>query len=278
MSGTYGGTFRYRYGETQPIRQAFKAGVAVDFGDCVYEDAADSFTIKPAGSLTWGTAVATATAPTVTDGAVALGTGLTNAATGVKVSYQFPWGEGALSAAGSATPTANAAIKLAAVALPANVIGLNVYVETAAGSGVYQLWGTTQGGLTLITGYGIGHVPAVAPVTSGALDVSQYTFCLSFVGVSGQRYDGTNATAYGIKDGKVRVDTDGVFDFACASASFNPGDLVGLAKQTGSLLDPQTVILVAHRTLAIGIVMAPTTSSTTARVQLFSRKMNANLN
>jgi len=91
----------------------------------------------------WATAVATPTSVTATNGAVAMGTSLTNALTAVKISYQFPFGEGPLSAASTATPTAGAQIKLTGASLtpPAPALWTNIYVETSAGSGVYGLSG-----------------------------------------------------------------------------------------------------------------------------------------
>lgn len=269
----------YRYGEPSPVKMPWKTAVAVNTGDLVYQDSSDSNTVKPASSLTWGTAVATPSAPTVADGAHAIGTALTNAATGVKVSYQFPWGEGALSNAGSVTPTAGAAIKLSGLAIPSPAIGLNVYTETSAGSGTYALYtqyavqpGQQGIGDQFIMGYGQGQAPPSSTVPSTALEVTQYTFAKSFAGVAAQAYDGTNGSAYGINDGNLRVDTTGVFDFACASATFNVGDYIGPAKDTGNNLYQQKVVGVSGAALAIGRVEVGGTSLTTVRVRLFGQR------
>lgn len=263
---------RWRYGDTRPIVAPIKTAVAFNISDCMFADSTDSYTAKPAGSFSWQSAVATPVAPTVADSGTAIGSDLTANATGVKVSYQFPWGEGPLSTAGSATPTAHAALKVTAIALPANALWINYYVETSAGSGTYKLAAVGYGTQMLIATYGNGQSPAASPVTTGALDVTQFLFTQSFLGCSAQYYDGTNL-AYGIKDSLVRVDTAGVFDFDCTSASFNEGDLVGLDKATGNALDPQKVIAVAHQTLAIGRVVKQVSSATSVRVQLYGTKM-----
>ncbi len=272
----------YRYGDPKPVKAPWKSGVAVDAGDLVYLDAGDSFTVKPASSLSWPSDVAAPSAPTVADGAHNVGTSLTNAATGVKVSYQFPWGEGALSSAGSVTPTAGAAIKLSGLAIPAPAIGLNVYVETSAGSGTYRLYAQyavqpgQQGlGDQFLFGYGLGQTPPTA-VTSTATDLAQYNFAGAFLGVSAQSYDGSNGSAYGINDGNLRVDTGGVYDFACASTTWVVGDLVAPAKQSAaSLLDPQTVAKASGKATAIGKVVQAGTSVTTVRVALFGERSAA---
>lgn len=68
----------------------------------------------------------------------------------------------------------------------------------------------------------------------------------------------------------VRVATSGVFQFACAAATFEIGDLVGPAKQTGNLLDPQTVVAVGAANLSIGRVQTRGTSITQVRVSVAS--------
>ena len=95
---------------------------------------------------------------------------------------------------------------------------------------------------------------------------------LMFAGVAMQAYDGTNVNAYGIKSGKIRVATDGVFEFTCASASFKVGDLVGPAKASGNDLEDQKVVAVATELLAIGRVVEATTSATTVKVRITSPK------
>lgn len=57
--------------------------------------------------------------------------------------------------------------------------------------------------------------------------------------------------------------TGGRFEFDCAAATFNPGDLVGPAKQSGSFLEPQKVVAVATADLAIGRVAKLYAANTT---------------
>ncbi len=290
-------TFRYRYGETDPVSMPFlqNSTELVAIGDFVYVDSANQQssqnTVRQAGNFTWQSAVATPSAPTVANTTTTFATGLTNSATGVKVSYQFPWGEGALSNAGSATPTANAGILMTGFAVPVPVVAVNVYVESSAGSGTYKLYGSYpvlpqspqlggQGvGNVLIAGYGVGTAPFAgnasgAAVTSAALDVTQYFFGKQFLGVAAQRWNGTvnyvgsAVTAFGMKDGLLRANTSGVYDFACASASFNAGDLIGVAKDTGNNLANQKVVAVAHASLAIARVVRAAATVTTVRGKL----------
>lgn len=266
MEATIGA--RYLYGDTDPGHAPFKAGVAVSLWDLLFIDPSDSYTIKPAGSLTWVAAQAAPSAPTLTNSAVAIGSALTNAATAVVATYVTAYGETEASSAGSATPTAAAALRVAAITLPSGMRGVRYYVETAAGSGVYKFYRETIGESFLITGYGpAGAAEAPVATTLGATVMSQADFASKFVGLAGQRYDGSNATAYGIKDGYLRFERGGVFEFDTASASYNYGDLVGPAKQSGSLLEPQKVALVANKYLAIGRVIKPTTSATKVIVE-----------
>lgn len=287
-------TAQYLYGDTKPITAPFDpaqsggsgnntAPFPVEIGDLSWIDTADTptalatapgYAVKSAVSFDWASAISTPSAPTVADGGTAVGTPLTNAATHVKISYQFPWGEGPLSNAGSATPTANAFLKVSGTPLvpPSPALWTNVYVETSAGSGTYKLYGTTQSGSTiLVQSYGAGQSPAASPVTASALVVTQYNFAQAFAGVSGQRYDGSNAQAYGIKDGNLRIDSAGVYQFDTASASYNEGQYVGPDENsTPNGLLPQQVAAVAHPTLAIGQVVAATSSSTTVKVRLLN--------
>lgn len=270
-------TARYRYGDTNPQNAPFKSAVAVQIGDLSFLDETDSYTLKPAGSYSWQSAIATPSAPTVANTATAVGSPLTNSATGVKISYQFPWGEGALSSAGSATPTAAARLLVSGAPLlpPAPALWTNIYVETAAGSGTYKLWGISYGESVNVDTYGGGRTPPASPLTVDATLATQYQFAQRFVGVAAQRYDGSNANAYGIKDGLIRYSTSGVYAFDCAAATFNADDLVGPAKQTGNALEPQKVVLVGNVQLAVGRVVQPYTSNTTlVLVEIFPGRSN----
>jgi hypothetical protein len=267
--------YRYRWGETRPRFSPFKTGVAVSIGDLSYIDSGDSNTLKPASSQTWATAISAPAAPTLTDGAVAIGTPLTNAATGAKATYVTEYGETEASSAGSATPTAGAGLRVTAISLPAGIKGIRYYVETAAGSGVYKFYRETKGESFLITGYGAaGGAAAPASSTLGVTAVNQATFAANFAGVASQCYDGSNANAYGIRDGKLRHDVGGVFEFDCASATFALNALVGPAKASGDALEPQKVVAVSHRMLAIGRVVEAGTSVTKVKVEIFGTLAN----
>src|SRR5262245_45301868 len=157
-------TYRYRYGDANPVAAPYKAGVPIELGDLCQIDAADGNTIKPAGSFTWTTDLAT----------------------------------------------------------------------------------------------------------------TQTNYHLVFMGVAMQSYDGAATPAaapYGLRDGKIRLGTEGVYEFDCASANFAEGDLVGPAKQSGNLLEPQKVVAVATELLAIGRVQEGGTALTRVKVRIGATKM-----
>jgi hypothetical protein len=285
-------SMRYRYGETNPASLPFWAGQQVSIGDLCAEAVTGSIngSIIPAAAWPWQSAVTAASAPTLADGGAATATAFTNAATHVKVSYQYPWGEGVLSSATSVTPTAHAMILLTGVALPAPAVGLNVYVETSAGSGTYKLWNTIYGdgqgivGDTFITGYGKGQSPPASPPGEGATIVNQYYFAQQFVGVADQAYDGTTGTrpgaggtnAIGIADGYIRYSSSGTFEFAIAAGTYSPGQLVGVAANaTPNALLSQSVAIVTSPVLAIGMVdNVVSVSSTLVKVKVSTKNLN----
>lgn len=96
------------------------------------------------------------------------------------------------------------------------------------------------------------------------LATTQESFVDAFLGVSlskGRSGD-TNP---------IRYATKGVFEFDCASATFAAGAMVGCAKQSGNLLEPQKVAAVATADLAIGRVEKDYPSATTkVLVRIFS--------
>jgi len=121
-----------------------------------------------------------------------------------------------------------------------------------------------------------GHTlkPAMSFTWTTNLATTQPLFVPVFAGVAGQQYDGTTAgaTAYGIQDGQLRVDTAGVFDLACASATFTSGQLVGVAQDgANSNLAGQTVVAVAALNAAIGrVAQAYPNATTVVRVEIFA--------
>lgn len=114
--------------------------------------------------------------------------------------------------------------------------------------------------------------PASSRKWNTDLATTQGDFHLEFLGVAAQAYSAANPNAYGVKDGKIRVDTDGVFEFDCASASFAVGDLVGPAKDSGNDLMDQKVVAVATESLAVGRVVEATSSQTTVKVRITAPK------
>jgi len=111
------------------------------------------------------------------------------------------------------------------------------------------------------------------------LATTQQNFAPVFAGVSAQLWDGTNLQAYGIKDGLLRIDTAGVFEFACAAnSSFNAGDLVGPDKAAGNALLSQQVVAVSNKNQAIGRVARAVTGASTVQVEIFAAKFNLGFN
>jgi hypothetical protein len=86
--------------------------------------------------------------------------------------------------------------------------------------------------------------------------VTQEEFHDIFLGVAMQR------SRSGDTD-PIRVATAGVFEFTCAAATFEIGDLVGPAKATGNAMENQKVVAVATANLAIGRVAKRYAANTT---------------
>lgn len=266
----------YLSGDIRPLFLPIASGQTVAVGDLV---AQSSSTLVRATDWTWQSAISTPTAPTVTNTSTAIGTSLTNAATNVKISYQFPWGEGTLSSAASATPTAGACLLVSGTSLvpPSPATYTNVYVETSAGSGVFKLFAITYGSSVLVDAYGAGQVPYAlnpsgAVVSTGALQATQYSFAQAFQGVCGQykalyTFFGAAATVpYGNSLALARIATSGCFYGDLASAtSVSVGSYVAPAQDTGNDLLNQSLVVVSSRALAIGVVNLAGTSLT--RVQ-----------
>lgn len=108
------------------------------------------------------------------------------------------------------------------------------------------------------------------------LATTQAAFAATFLGVSAQRKVAATARVFGNSaDNVMRVDTSGVFEFDCVSATFAVGDLVGPAKDTGNALLSQTVVAVASEAAAIGRVAEAGASVTKVKVQVLSVKAPA---
>ena len=93
----------------------------------------------------------------------------------------------------------------------------------------------------------------------GSLALNQDAFQQYFLGVAEQR------SRSGDTD-EIRVSTKGEFEFTCAAATFNTGDMVGACEQSGgTALENQKVVAVTEESKAIGVV-AKDYSSNTATV------------
>lgn len=116
--------------------------------------------------------------------------------------------------------------------------------------------------------------PAMSFTWTTDLPTTQGNFVKQFAGVAGQSYDGTTAglSAYGIQDGNLRCDTAGVYDLACAAATFKAGDLVAMAQDGANTnLAGQTVVATSTVANAIGRVAQPYPNNTTVvRVEIFA--------
>lgn len=108
------------------------------------------------------------------------------------------------------------------------------------------------------------------------LATTQTAFATKFLGASGQTKTATQARVFGnSEDNAIRVDTGGVVEYDCASATFELGDLVGPAKDTGNALLSDKVVTVGSEALAIGRVAKRGTSITRVQVKLLSKLMPA---
>lgn len=128
-----------------------------------------------------------------------------------------------------------------------------------------------------IVGLSSGNVVRASDTTWNTnIATTQAAFAPTFLGVSAQRKDANIARIHGNStDNVIRVDTSGIFEFDCASATFAVGDFVGPAKQTGDFMENQKVAAVATESLAIGRVAKAGASITKVLVELLSVKMPA---
>ena len=102
---------------------------------------------------------------------------------------------------------------------------------------------------------------------SSSIGGTQDGFANKFLGVAVQRSKAGETN-------QIRVATSGVFEFACASTTFELGDIVGPAKASGNTLEPQKVVSVADLAFSIGKVsMRVATTNTTVLVAIQSNVM-----
>jgi hypothetical protein len=93
---------------------------------------------------------------------------------------------------------------------------------------------------------------------AGGLATTQELFVDSFLGVAMQRSRDGDTSA-------VRIATTGVFEFDCAAATFELGDLVGMDdNSTPDALESQKVIAVTDAARAVGVVVKRYSSNTTS--------------
>lgn len=98
---------------------------------------------------------------------------------------------------------------------------------------------------------------AAAMTDQGSLALNQDAFQQYFLGVAEQQ------SRSGDTD-PIRIATAGVFEFACAAATFDPGDMVGGCETTaGTALEDQKVVAVTGESKAIGVVNKQYSSNTT---------------
>jgi len=111
--------------------------------------------------------------------------------------------------------------------------------------------------------------PASSQSDQGNLTGNQWLFASVFLGVAMQR------SRVGDTD-PIRVATGGVFEFTCASATFEVGDRIGACENAdGDELEDQKVVAVASHALAIGrCARREATARTTVEVEIISTVMH----
>ena len=107
------------------------------------------------------------------------------------------------------------------------------------------------------------------------LSTSQYNFAANFAGVAMQRKTAGTAKpgAGGGMDNRLRVATEGEFEFDTPASTLAFGQLLGLSKASGNALDPQKLEYVSDLTRAVARVTRPKTvaASTTVFCRIFSK-------
>lgn len=109
--------------------------------------------------------------------------------------------------------------------------------------------------------------PAGAFTWTTDLATTQTAFAVAFLGISESR---SRAASTDTRDLRVMVNMDGTYEFDCTSATYTVGQFVGLAKAAGNTLLPSTVVGVASKALAIGVVVEAGTTVTKVKVRLLN--------
>lgn len=109
--------------------------------------------------------------------------------------------------------------------------------------------------------------PASDFTWGAGINATQDSFADDFLGVAMQRSRAADTDP-------IRVACKGVFEFTCASATFELGDLIGPAKASGDALEDQKVVAVTDPARAIGrVAKRVSAAATTVLVEITSNVM-----
>lgn len=124
-----------------------------------------------------------------------------------------------------------------------------------------------------LVAYGMGNVYKASTTSWDTnLATTQTNFAAAFLGVSGQKkLAGENRVHGNSTDNIIRVDCSGVYEFSCVNGSYEIGQWIGAAKDSGNALLDDTVAAVSTSAEAIGVCVEAT-SGTKIKIQLLSTK------
>jgi hypothetical protein len=109
---------------------------------------------------------------------------------------------------------------------------------------------------------------------ASTLAATQDNFAKYFLGIAAQSKRSTDTVPYGNSNqglvAAIEVNTTGVYEGPCASATFEIGDLLGPAKASGNALLSQKLVKVTSEAEAIGRVVERGTSITSVKFQIIS--------
>ena len=116
--------------------------------------------------------------------------------------------------------------------------------------------------------------PAGSFTWNTSLAQTQTDFHAVFLGIADQDFAGetfTNVQQYGFPENRIAVITDpnAIFEGDQAAATVKTGDLIGAAKQSGNLLEPQKVVGTSTEATSIGRITKDFgTNATKVRFQI----------
>ena len=124
-----------------------------------------------------------------------------------------------------------------------------------------------------LVSYGMGSVHKASEISwTTDLGTTQTNFAAGFLGVSGQKKLAGESRVHGNStDNIIRIDCSGVYEFSCVNASYEIGEWIGAAKDSGNALLNDTVAAVSTSAKAIGICVEAT-SGTKIKIQILSTK------